>query len=481
MATVTYIREQKQSVSAMKAVMRYCMKEEKIWDEHSQTHLISGINCDSGNTITEFLATKTAHGKLDGINFYQYVQSFSPREKLTPAQAHEIAMEFAEKAWPGHEVQVTTHCDAAHIHSHFIINSVAYETGQKLRQNPTTLKQLRKLSDEICLAHNLSVLKPYEKGGRKLTAREYRAAKKGQSWKFKLMYQITKAMEKSSSQKDFLLLMKRAGYEVHCTEERKYITFTCPNGMKCRCSKLHDPKFLKENIGHELRLREQFLREYVSGGTDEGQRRGAGHQRVGAVPAGGLRHTGGMAAGGESITGTGGAIPTHPLPNDPDPRHPAGAGADADSTGANPPGGEAGDPALHPNHTGTGWERERQAFIRMVEGTVGKSQGHERDRRQAGKEGYEADDRRSVRFGSGLGAGMLGLASAGSLIETDPEDPEERRRRIEAEQAGSNLGTVLGLALVAAMAMTEEEEIEEQEELNERYAEEENDWHQTMM
>ena len=73
MATVTYIKERTQTVSAMRAVMRYCMKPEKIWDEQSQRHLISGVNCDGGNTITEFLATKTAHGKLDGINFYQYV------------------------------------------------------------------------------------------------------------------------------------------------------------------------------------------------------------------------------------------------------------------------------------------------------------------------------------------------------------------------------------------------------------------------
>ena len=470
MATVTYIKECTQTVSAMRAVMRYCMKPEKIWDEQSQRHLISGVNCDGGNTITEFLATKTAHGKLDGINFYQYVQSFSPREKLTPAQAHEIAMEFAEKAWPGHEVQVTTHCDAAHIHSHFIINSVAYETGQKLRQNPTTLKQLRKLSDEICLAHNLSVLKPYEKGGRKLNSREYRAAKKGQSWEFKLMFQITKAMEKSSSKKDFLLLMKRAGYEVHWTEDRKYITFTCPNGKKCRCNKLHDPKFLKENIEHELRIREQLLREYVSGGADESQRRGAGHQRVGAVPAGGLCHPGGMAESGERTSGAGGAVPAQHIPGAPNPRYRAGAGADADSTDPYSPGGEAGDAALHQSYTGTGWEREREVFIRMVEGTVRKQQGLGGTNHHTGKEAHEADDYRNLRFGGGVGA-VLGLASLGNVIESD--DPEERRRQIEAEQAGANLGAVLGLTIGAVMALTEEEEIEEQEYINERYAEEE--------
>lgn len=477
MATVTYIREKKQSLSAMKAVMRYCMKEEKTWNEQFQRHLVSGINCDSGNTIIEFLATKTAHRKLDGINFYQYVQSFSPREKLTPAQAHEIAKQFAEQAWPGHEVQVTTHCDAAHIHSHFIINSVAYETGQKLRQNPSTLKQLRKLSDEICLAHNLSVLKPYEKGGQKLTSREYRAAKKGQSWKFKLMFQITKAMEKSSSKKDFLLLMKRAGYEVNWTEDRKYITFTCPNGKKCRCNKLHDPKFLKENIEYELQLREQFLWEYVSGGADESQRRGVGNPGSDSIPAGGLRHPGGMAAGRESTAGAGGAVPAQHISDTPDSRHRAGTGADADSTDPNSPGGEAGDSALHPNHPGTGWERERQAFVRMVKSAVGKSQGYERGGFQTEKEAHEAADRRNLRFGGGVSA-VLGLASLGNVIESD--DPEERRRRIGAEQAGANLGAVLGLTIGAVMALTEEEEIEEQEYVNERYAEEENKWQQTL-
>jgi len=64
------------------------------------------------------------------------------------------------------------------------------------------------------------------------------------------------------------------------------------------------------------------------------------------------------------------------------------------------------------------------------------------------------------------------------VIESDY--PEERRRQIEAEQAGANLGTILGLAIGAAMVLTEEEEIEEQEYINERYAEEENKWQQVL-
>ena len=54
MATVTYIRETKQHLSAMRAVMTYCMREDKTWDEQSGQRLISGINCDGMNSILEF-------------------------------------------------------------------------------------------------------------------------------------------------------------------------------------------------------------------------------------------------------------------------------------------------------------------------------------------------------------------------------------------------------------------------------------------
>ncbi len=156
----------------MRGVMAYCAQEKKTYDPESRRLLVSGVNCVGANAQQEFLATKRVYGKTDGTNFYQYVQSFSPEENLSPAEAHQIALEFAAKAWPGHEVLVTTHCDAPHLHSHFVINSVNFENGYKLRQSPNTLKILRAVSDEICCAHGLTVLEPYEKSGAKLSARE---------------------------------------------------------------------------------------------------------------------------------------------------------------------------------------------------------------------------------------------------------------------------------------------------------------------
>ena len=257
MATVTYIRESKQSISAMKSVIDYCCQDKKVYDEISNQRLVIGINCDGENAFKEFMATKKSYGKTDGMNFYQYVQSFSPEENITPHQAHEIAIEFAEEAWTGYEVLVATHCDVQHIHSHFVINSVSFENGKKLRQNPNTLKSLRALSDEICRHHNLSTLEPYSKDGMKISTREYRTAVKGQSWKFKLMNDIDKAMNISGSKEDFINAMSIMGYSVTWTDGRKYITYQCPNKMKCRDIKLHNDKYLKGSMENEFRYRQE--------------------------------------------------------------------------------------------------------------------------------------------------------------------------------------------------------------------------------
>lgn len=240
----------------MRAVINYCQQEYKTFDRRSKRQLVSGINCDGANSFREFMATKRVYGKADGIFFYQYAQSFSPTEKLTPEQAHDISMEFAERAWPGQEVLVATHCDANHLHSHFVINSVSFESGKKLRQSPTTLRQLRALSDEICLAHGLSVLTPYENGGRRISNREYRARMRGNSWKQKLAEDIDKSMEYSGSRDEFVRAMSILGYRMTWTDERKHLTFHCPNGRSCRDKSLYDEKYLKKNIENELDFRE---------------------------------------------------------------------------------------------------------------------------------------------------------------------------------------------------------------------------------
>ena len=66
---------------------------------------------------------------------------------------------------------------------------------------------------------------------------------------------------------------------------------------------------------------------------------------------------------------------------------------------------------------------------------------------------------------------VAGLSAVGTLLDED-EDAEEKRRRIEAKIAAENLGTVVGFAAGAAMAVKEK--------LDEHAAREEQQHEQTM-
>jgi len=226
--------------------------------------------------------------------FYQYVQSFSPDEEITPELANAVGLELAEY-FKGYEVLVATHLDASHLHNHLVINSVSFETGLKLQEGPDSLLKLRKLSDEICLAHNLTVLPLYERGSadvKGLNAREYRAAEKGDSWKFKLMGAIDQSMAASRTKTDFIDNMAVLGYQVSWTPTRKHITFTAPDGRKCRDNKLHEEKYLKERMEAEFGHREAEAIEQAGRATGKQAGRPAGRISCQAEP---VRHSAGNA------------------------------------------------------------------------------------------------------------------------------------------------------------------------------------------
>ena len=60
--------------------------------------------------------------------------------------------------------------------------------------------------------------------------------------------------------------------------------------------------------------------------------------------------------------------------------------------------------------------------------------------------------------GGAVAAGLRGILEAGSIIDGTAEDPEERRKRIEAQENASNLGAVIGLAVGILTAAADSEE-----------------------
>jgi len=135
------------------------------------------------------------------------------------------------------------------------------------------LLKLRAYSDEICKQYGLTTLQPYLGGESKsLGSREYRAAARGESWKFSIMNAIDDCMKHAPTKKAFIEMMERNGYAVKWTDTRKSITYTCPNTMSCRDIKLHDPRYLKEKMEREFELRRietEKLRLAAREGTPE--------------------------------------------------------------------------------------------------------------------------------------------------------------------------------------------------------------------
>lgn len=260
MATVNLIQSKRsQSKAGLAFILSYCKRDSKT--VCGDKKLIGGVNCIAESAYHEMLSTKMRYGKTDGRVFYHLVQSFSPDENITPETAHEIALKFAEEQFPEYEVLVATHTDKAHIHSHFVINSVNCSNGYKLRPAKDFIEQLRNASDGLCMEYGLSVIPTQQKKKtvRQMSSKEYRSAVRGESYKMQLAAVIDDAMAQAKTKEDFIRLMEAEGYGVVWTDERKYITYITQDGKHLRDRSLHEEKYLKGNMEYEFGIRKIIL------------------------------------------------------------------------------------------------------------------------------------------------------------------------------------------------------------------------------
>ena len=267
-AVINFISRQKtQTRQGLKALLNYCAKNAKTI--HDGRKLVTGVNCVAQSAYNEMMNTKLRYKKANGRMYYHLLQSFHPDEQLTPETAHEIALKFAEENFPGYEVLVATHVDRNHIHSHLVINSVNAENGYKYHSDNKEIGRLRDSSDKLCLEYGLSVIESAPSKVKGMSSREYRSADKGQSWKLDLAMAIDEAMRYAVSREHFIQLMELEGYQVNWSDTRKYITYTCPNSMKCRDNKLHEEKYLKGAMTNEFRIRQKITGRIEGSGEDE--------------------------------------------------------------------------------------------------------------------------------------------------------------------------------------------------------------------
>ena len=266
MATINFLkRKDSKNIGALGSVIKYCTQKYKT--SYDNSRLISGVNCSAQRAVKDFISTKEQFNKTNGIQFYYAVQSFDESDKLSPALAHQIGIEWVEQCYPNFEAVVCTHLDTENIHNHIIINSVNALDGHKIHQNKNDIQLVRYANDQLCLKYNLSVCKSNKKTVDRVKPQEYYAAMSGNSWKTQLAIDIDNTMFYAKSKMDFIKLMKQKGYKVIWTSKRDTILYQCPNGKMCRDFKLHDEKYLKGTMENEFAKRKEFLQQYE--GYDE--------------------------------------------------------------------------------------------------------------------------------------------------------------------------------------------------------------------
>ncbi len=442
MAVVESIPEKNQTPSAQKGVLDYCMQPSKTFDEDEQLAYISGYNCIPELANESFLATQKIFGhEPDGVRFYHFVQSFKIGEAISPQEANEIGMELA-KIFENREVIVATHIDKDHLHNHIVACSYDLESGLKLHYNKYFLSDLRQKSDEICQAHGLNVLKKYNPNvkSQRLGPKEYRAAMNGNSWKMALRVAIDYCMARARNKDEFQREMKKLGYDMVWTPERKYITYICQTvdgkERRVRDIKLNDEKYLKENMEHEFRIRTELYgqaqgEEYTAddtrgtaGGTDGTGDSDGSDQRRGMDEAHGSGTQNGGSVSGVVGTESGSVERGEQIHRE----------DDEGSRGAERGDGE-GSAQDNEGSGRTGWESERESFRSY------------RQKNTSGRNDMVSPSRAHIHS-SNIDTALMGIRGIVNLTDLfeDGEESEEEKRQREARNAGSALGAAVGLA-----------------------------------
>lgn len=266
MAIIKVVKKSGKTYTSLKKVLNY------VGEKAYKTY---GINCneDYKRVAYDFFETKDYFNKKDGRQYRHYIQSFSPKE-VSKDKALEIAIKWAEEAFPGHEVFIAVHDDKEHFHSHFIVNTVNFETGGKLHEGARNLAFKKELNDKICKSYGIDNQKLIRQKGDVVSydKNKYQIIKKGADIT-KLAENIIKNMQISISKENFIFNMQKDGYSTEWEENKKHIVFTVDKNIlkgkkeKFRLSNLEKTfnidDFRKEKLLEIFKLNQEKERKSI--------------------------------------------------------------------------------------------------------------------------------------------------------------------------------------------------------------------------
>mgnify|MGYP004528263053 CR=1 FL=1 len=206
-------------------------------DKTQQGELVSSYECSPLTVDEEFMLSKRQYELMTGrrqkndVIAYQIRQSFKPGE-IIAEEANKVGYELAMRFTKGkYAFIVATHTDREHIHNHIIYNSTALDSTRKFRDFLLSGLAVQRLSDLICLEHQLSVIeiKPY----RERQKRTLYPPRESNRDKLCAVIDNILLNEKPSDFETFLQKVEQQGYEikrgkhtsVKGTRQKRFIRF----------------------------------------------------------------------------------------------------------------------------------------------------------------------------------------------------------------------------------------------------------------
>lgn len=234
----------------IKEVLHYAMEGEKTKEQF----FVTGLNCSPDTAKEEMMITKKQFQKTGSILAFHAYQSFA-YDEVTPAAAHEIGVQLAQELWGERfQVVVSTHLDKAHLHNHFVLNSVSFMDGKRYYDNHQTYGRMRAVSDRLCKEYQLSVIEAPQTGRRYPSYGAYLAKQDGKpTWDSEIMADLEAAITSSRTMQQFFYQLQEMGYERK--QRAQYFTIRPPGKERfVRIDRRH-PEYTLDAI--KMRILEQ--------------------------------------------------------------------------------------------------------------------------------------------------------------------------------------------------------------------------------
>lgn len=260
------------------------------YGEHERGCIKSGVDCpsDTETAIKMMAADRAVWNKRGGVQSYIVIQSFDPDDNITPEEANRLGVELLQKLAQGHRGMVYTHTQSkgGKLHNHIVFNSVNSLDGKKFESHGLLYKA-RAISDELCLANNLSVMLDNKKAPVKYHQAELGLMEKGKvPWKDKIRLAVERAATASKSLDEFRKNLEAQGVTMSVRTRKRdghqAITYHNEHGARVRSEKL-GTDYTAENIVRVLN--ENVRREKAERAKSAADDRARAHVHYGAAAA----------------------------------------------------------------------------------------------------------------------------------------------------------------------------------------------------